>query len=492
MAMPSAEATAGSFTKAQKLKERAAINTVRAYGTSRFLTPEEIEDAGLYDPVFGGRRQPILAGRSLDGRPIRYGGDGHIQTFGPNGSGKSVSVVVPNVLSYPGTVVVIDPKGAIAPITVRQRLRFGDVKVFDPFREIKDPAFDALRTSYNPLDFLDPAAPTLLDDIRMISSALVIGEMDKNKFFSDSARTILETIILYVLAALDKEHWTLRTVVDLAYQSPERYEKQLLPEMQESDAFGGLLAQLANQVAGFGGDAGLNVWSTLRRSLNFLQSPLLMEALEPSDVNFRALKGDRPLTIYLVLPAMRLDAYGRWLRLMLSLMLASILDTRQPDYPVLFMLDEAAALDRLEMIETGIALYRGFGIKLWLLWQDLSQLRSVYQNRWPTFIANSGLRQFFNVNDWDTAEYVSRMMGNGTIEVLNESIQPGAQAAGSVGVISRPVLTPDEVARLSGDDLLLLYDRLMPIQARKLVYYDKTTNPEFDGLYDPDPYRRKH
>ena len=218
-------------------------------------------------------------------------------------------------------------------------------------------------------------------------------------------------------------------------------------------------------------------------------SPLIAAALEPSDVDFRTIK-DRPTTVYLTLPATRLSTYGRFLRLMLSQILNSVYDAREPEHQVLFLLDEAASLDRLEIIEDGVALMRGFHLKLWLLFQDLSQLKSIYSQRWPTFVANSGLRQFFSVNDLDTAEYVSKLMGNGTIEVLNDRIQPrSAVASGTVGVISRPVLTSDEVARLPGDELLLLYDRLMPIRAKKMAYFNPKTDPEFAGLYDPDPYR---
>jgi len=485
MALPNADVTADSFKRANQLKARAAENTARAYGTSRLLEPEEITAAGLHSPTL-----PILAGRSPDGRLIRYGGDGHILTLAPSGAGKSTALAVPNLLSYPGSVVCLDPKGSLAAMTARQRLAMGQkVILLDPFKAVQGEALDKIRRSFNPLSTLDVDSPLLLDEIRLISSSLVIGEEGRNRYFSDSARVILELIILYVLAALDEDYWTLKTVVSYAYKSPERFKALVLDQCEDSGAFGGLLAQLANQVAGFQGEGGTSIWSSLLRSLNFLMSPLIAAALEPSDVDFRAIK-ERPTTVYLTLPATRLSTYGRFLRLMLSQILNSVYDSREPEHPVLFLLDEAASLDRLEIIEDGVALMRGFHLKLWLLFQDLSQLKSIYAQRWPTFVANSGLRQVFSVNDLDTADYVSRLMGNGTIEVLNESIQPlSAGAAGTVGVVSRPVLTPDEVARLPGDELLLLYDRMLPIRAKKMAYFDQRTDPEFAGLYDPDPYR---
>ena len=482
-----AEASAASYADLIAQQDAARLQTADAYGSARWLREDEYDAAGLHNAKTG----PILCGRAESGAMLRFAGDGHCLTFGPNGSGKSVSVVVPAALTYPGSLVLVDPKGAICPITLRQRIALGQtVWLLDPFGEVKGDAFAACRRSYNPLAFLDPASPLLLDDIRLIASSLIIGEDGKARFFSDSARTVLETLILYTLAQYDREYWTLDTVIGLAYAAPEMLAQTLIPTMKNSPAFGGLLAQLGNQLEGFTGEAGASIYMTLRRSLNFLQSPLMQAALQPSDVDFSRLK-DEPITVYLVLPAMRLDAYGRWLRLLLSVILSRILDPRQPEHPVLFLLDEAAALQRLEMIESGIALFRGYAIKLWLIWQDLSQLQGIYHERWSTFIANAGVRQFFNVNDLTTAEYVSRFLGNETRTIISESLDMNGMPGGNLSAVQRPLLTADEVLKLPKEYEILLYDRLPPVLCRKLVYHDNATDPEFEGNYDADPYRKK-
>ena len=94
----------------------AGENTATARGTASFASPAETAAAG--------GRGKLLTGR-LDADLLTYGGDGHCLTFGPTGSGKGVSVVVPNLLTYPGSVVCIDPKGAIAPITAARRRAMG-------------------------------------------------------------------------------------------------------------------------------------------------------------------------------------------------------------------------------------------------------------------------------------------------------------------------------------------------------------------------------
>ena len=308
----SAEAQAKEFARMRLEQKQAKKSTTYSHGSARFLLPEEFGPANLFDG-------PILAGRSEEGEIIRYGGDGHCMTFAPNGAGKSVSVIVPNLLTYPGSVVVVDPKGALASITARKRQAMGHrVISFDPFGAVKNIERIGPTGSYNPLDFLDPASPDLLDNVRLISESLVVGEADKNKFFSDSARTVLDGFILFVLAHYEREYRTLETVLDVAYASPAQFAEQILPKMQKSDAFGGLLAQLGNQIAGFTGEAGANVLMTLKRSLGFLQSPRIQAVLRPSDMDFRTLK-TQPTTVYLTLPAMRLETYGRWLRLKLAI-----------------------------------------------------------------------------------------------------------------------------------------------------------------------------
>ena len=261
---PSAEATTSDFAEMRRREKAARIKTLDAYGSAAFLPEGDYSTSGL----FNGR---ILCGRTSSGELIHFDGDGHCLTFGPNGSGKSVSVVVPNALYYEGSLVLVDPKGAICPITLRQRLALGQkVWLLDPFGEVKGCAFDKYRRSVNPLSFLDPDSPLLLDNIRLISSSLIISEEGKARFFSDSARTVLETLILYTLATKDSDYWTMETVLDLAFASLEMFTKTLIPAMQESEAFGGLLAQLGNQLEGFIGEAGANIFMTLRRSLNFL------------------------------------------------------------------------------------------------------------------------------------------------------------------------------------------------------------------------------
>ena len=468
----------------------AAQNTEDAKGSASFATSAETAAIGGTGKLLTGR-----AGGDL----LTYGGDGHCLTFGPTGSGKGVSVVVPNLLTYPGSVVCIDPKGAIAPITAAHRARMGQkVILLDPFGEVESavssrgardqwPAL--LQSSVNPFGHLDKNSPDAVDDARLIASGLILQESEKNRFFSDSARLVVEGLILYLLATRDAV--LIEDIFDLAFKPRDTFDKEVLADMKElKDDFGGHVAHMAGLIANLTGDAGASVWSTIYRSLSLLKSPRLLPAMQPSDVSFSAIK-DTPTTLYLVLPARHLETHGVWLRLMLSVLIGQLSDARRSDYPVLFIVDECAALGRLQILETAVGLMRGYGLKLWLIFQDLPQLKSVYEGRWESFISNSGMKQFFSVNDLETADFVSKYLGEKTQMVRGETLDGHTQPKGaSLSASGRPLLTADEVRRLPRDEQILFYEGENPVRAAKLRYYEDTDFRDKNGAkkFAPDPY----
>ena len=461
--------------EAERLRLEAEKQAKGAYGTSRLEEHKNLDALGLYTG-------PLVLGRSSEKKLIRYAGDSHLLTFAPNGAGKGVGSVVPNTLLYPGSVGVFDTKGDITAICARARLQRGPVWIFDPFHAVTAPDLQPLRMSYNPLASLHPESLTLIDEARRISESIVQGETGDNSYFSDIARSVCEA---FMLSALERNAANMETVLDLAFSSPKTFTEHLLPVMQESTAFDGLLSQLANQIEGLSGEGGQAIWSTLRRSLNVFQSPLIRAALAPSDVDFSRMK-DEVITVFIVLPATRLSRYGRYLRLMLSMMIAALLDSRKPDYPVLFLVDEAAALGNLPMLSDGVALFRGYSIKLWLYFQSLDQLTACYPEKWQTFLANS-VKQVFGLNDFAGAKYFSDYMGHTTKTVMSSTVNPDQLAGGgNISHIQRPLRTPDELMRMRPDLQTLLIEGQFPIQAYKLKYY---ADAEFSGLFDADPYR---
>ena len=184
------------------------------------------------------------------------------------------------------------------------------------------------------------------------------------------------------------------------------------------------------------------------------------------------------MSIYLILPADRLSTFDRWLRLMISIAItdnARNIDVK-PERPVLFLLDEMAALGRLKPVETAFGLMAGFGMQLWGIVQDLSQLEKHYGKGWETFVGNSGVLQYFGSRDKMTAEYFSALCGTKTTKTISGQIRQAIWGAteepGSYGETGRALFMPDELMVLPRDRQLLLVGSCYPILAHRVSWRD--------------------
>ncbi len=146
------------------------------------------------------------------------------------------------------------------------------------------------------------------------------------------------------------------------------------------------------------------------------------------------------------------------------------------------LLDEFAALGRLETIERAMGLMAGYGLQLWPILQDMSQLKDLYGVRAGTFIANAGVQQVFCVNDFETAKWLSQMIGQETTGYQTQSFKPGDVPSTSLNVTGRDLMTPDEIMQLPPELQLLRVQGQPTAVAQKLRYY---ADHEFQGLFVP-------
>ena len=458
----------------RRLEMENNANNKDAHGSSAWLTLEEARQAGVVGAL------PLLLGRFPSNEGVGYDGEPHLLTFAPTGAGKGVGAVIPNQL-YPGSLLAVDPKGALPAMAARYRREVLHQKVFtlDPWGISGQPS-----AAFNPFDILDPKDEDVLDDAQMLADSLVIGESGKNQYFSDNARIVVRSLILHLITSSTKEYRNIPNLLAMAYSTGAKWER-VLAGMDNNGALGGVMGRAANTMRDFPEETAGSIFTTVRRSLAFLESPKLQRALSRSDFSFRDLKRSR-MTVYLVLPPERLESYARWLRLMLAL---AILECGREKYDttprVLFLLDEFAALGRMELIEMAIGLMRGYGIRFWPMLQDYAQLTRLYEKSAASFIANSGVIQAFNVNDMETARMLSERLGKETRTVTENTTRP--HEVNSSQMIGRDLLMPDEIMRLPHDVQLLLYKGLKPLLAQKICYHN---DPALKDLFDPDPFRR--
>jgi type IV secretion system protein VirD4 len=450
------------------------------HGSAHFASNEEIR------ATMGGAKG-LIVGREngKNGRLLRYAGQSHLLTIAPTRSGKGVGAIIPNLLTADRSVLCIDPKGENARITAAGRARFGPVYVLDPF-EISDqpPA------AFNPLAGLSPNGLDLAEDAALLADALVHDppEQGGEAHWNEEAKALIAGVIMHVVCSEPDETRNLATVRD-RLTSAGWEQRVMFDAMAKSEAAGGLVRRAANRHLGKSEREAAGVLSSAQRHTHFLDSVRINWTMARSDFRFADLKEGKA-TVFLVLPPERLDAYSRWLRLMVAHAINDLARSpARPASPVLFLLDEFAALGRLEPVERAFGLMAGYGLQLWPILQDMHQLWSTYGKRAGTFLSNSGLVQIFNVADVETASWVSKSIGATTMsyQTTGTSTSRGAMqmfetksTSTSTHLSRRELMTPDEIMRLDSSLEILLSQGAAPAIAAKVRYYD---GPEFRGRF---------
>lgn len=445
------------------------------HGTARFASKREIK------PLTRSGHGLLIGRAPSSGRLIRYDGPAHLLTMAPTRSGKGVGTIIPNLLTADRSIICVDPKGENATISADARLRFGPVHILDPFGIAGKPS-----AAFNPLCRFDPDSIDVAENASTLADALVFDEpgLSGDAHWNEEAKALIAGMMLHVVASQPEDRRTLTVLRSYLTLAPGDF-RAVLDDMQRSDAVNGLIARAANRYLGKSDREASGVLSTAQRHTHFLDSPRMTDVLSRSDFYFGDLKGDNA-TVFLVLPPDRLAAYSRWLRLLISQSLTEMACTspRASAAPVLYLLDEFAALGHLASIESAMGLMAGYGVQLWPIVQDIHQLRATYGQRAGTFLSNAGVLQVFGVNDHDSAQLYSDLLGQETV-VFNTTARALDPERTSLSFaeqhVARPLLTPDEVRNLpSGVELLFIAGQ-RPIVAQKLRYYG---DREFAGLFD--------
>jgi type IV secretion system protein VirD4 len=423
---------------------------------------------------------------------LTYGGDSHMLTVAPTRSGKGTTQIIPSLMDHEGAVLCIDPKGENAIITAqaRENLHGQKTYVVDPWG-IATGVLEREPAQFNPLDMLDPESDNLADDAMMIADALIMPE-NGDSHWSNEARAMIMGFIIHLVTSPTEEGarhlGRLREILSLPPSGFKAVEDEMAKngvELAKSAAF--RMQQKSERELS-------SVISTAQQNTHFLEGPKVKKSLEKSSFDFADLKNDdNPISIYLVLPADRLNTHGRWLRLIVSMAItAMVRGGNKPKKSALFLLDEFAALGKLAVVEQAFGLMAGFGMQIHAIIQDLSQLQDLYDRRWQTFLGNAGVLQVFGTRDVMTAEYVSKLAGNRTIEKISKAtgdIRKGGMfsapnpdyASMSDQSFGRLLIMPEEIMRLPSHNQLVFMPQCPPIYCGKIEYYRNARFFDDDG-----------
>jgi type IV secretion system protein VirD4 len=447
--------------------------------------PQQIDEEGLivgWSLERQPRRRPIgfkfgaaattgSAASLID--PILMEREGHLMTIAPTGAGKGTGCIVPALLRFEGPVIVIDPKGENALMTVRRRRELGqEVAVIDPMGVTGLPA-----ATLNPLDVLDPESPTFVDDAMAVVSALASPDAEHDVsdggYWRERGATFILGVLLHVMSDLPPARRHLETVRALVNQAVGEIGIYGAAAEQRSpgDALAGTVLSMLEasrnaEARDIGRMLRIGAVSTLGGILSFSQSlvavvrsGMIGPALRTTSFDLGAVQRGDPLSIYLVLPPHMLESHGRLLRLWVHTLMTLISGrSGRPKQSTLFILDEAAQLGAFDDLRRAITLMRGYGLQTWSFWQDPSQLRNLYPRDWQTMVNNCRAVQCFGANTMLAAEAMSKLVGFGS---------------------------PEQLLDLDDDEMLLQLSGDMPVIARLPNY---RVDPIFTGLFDANPF----
>lgn len=332
----------------------------------------------------------------------QYRKDGHLITLAPTGAGKGVRVIIPNLLHYTGPVIVIDPKGENFAVTARYRSEVLGQRIFllDPFEVVPQFVLESLRVqraSLNPLDFMvarGELGPQLTMMASIFSTKSGVGD-----FWDQSAQLLLAGTLGAAVgsAQTEKKPVSFQKFIDYLTSDDVTYNLAVTIDTIGSKidkvsykALSNFLQRAEKERSG--------VLSTALSYLTPFTSESVNKHLDTSTILPRMIVGDDDYTIYIVIPPSKLTSHALLTRLWVSTLLNAIMERgEKPLKRTLFLLDECAQLGKLDALSKAVTLLRGYGLQVWMFFQDMSQLQSNYQNEATTILNNCGVLQAFGV-----------------------------------------------------------------------------------------------
>lgn len=477
------------------------------HGAARFAKETEIRRARFRSD------NGIVVGKK-GGKFLTFGGSEHCIVEAPTRSGKGVGIVIPNLLSWQDSVVVLDVKRENWDATAGFREKFGQaVYLFNP----TDPEGRTAR--YNPLGYIDRTDPDqVVIELQKIATMLFVPPERGEPFWTDSARTAFVGVGAY-LAVADLP-FTIGAIYRLMTTGDTRgYFRKVLDD-RSLDLSQGCRNALADFTSG-ADNTFAGIVQTVTSKLSLWLNPRVDAATEESDFDLRELR-TKPMSIYLGVSPDELDRVAPLYNLLFQQLIdLNVRDLPDSDTPlqVLVILDEFARIGRAQVIASAFSYVAGYGVRLLPVIQSRSQLRAVYGEHVANeIVANCGVEVAFTPKELRVANELSERIGYVGQESITKSLTINgilANRSKSMSDQRRALLLPQELMQFPDSELLLLRGGIPPIHGDKIRFYadglfrsrvmaapmvppiprsirddeelPECVMPTFDQLTDPDP-----
>lgn len=448
------------------------------HGSARWATKQDLEAQDLLGSADG---TGLSLGKHIDD-DIVWHGESHLLTIAPTRTGKGIMQILPNLLQYKGSAVILDPKGELFEKTaVWRRKNVGPIYVLNPFNM---PLLNGFTHAFNPLDQVTDSQSA----VKLAETIYPRSHDQKQQFFDNEAIGFLAAVVEFVARFMTGEDRSFGAIRNSLSSLDKAFYDQLKamahPVMPDS------IKNAANNFSTKSKETGKpRVLDSINQHLRIWDSEGLRKCTAQTDFDFRNLK-DAPATVYLILPFEEIEPYSTFVRMVFATALDAMLANKTvPEIPVLFVLDEFLALDPDDRFVSALRTHASAGVRLWFFLQDLPTLEQKYPTTWKSFLQVE-TKTFFGTDDPFTAEMISKYLGDRTVafDVPNMSASTTGGASGSasysisenLNLTARNLLTPDEViAYMAGD----AYGRTAIHFMRNVRPVQATLTPWFS---DPD------
>jgi type IV secretion system protein VirD4 len=434
------------------------------HGDAHWAEEHEIIKAGLRV------KKGVLMGQDKKGFLVAADFQ-HTLLFAPTGSGKGVGFLIPNCVFWEESMICHDIKLENFEKSSKWRQDYLKQKVYCWVPADQD----GRSHCYNPMDWISKKPGQMVDDVQKLANII----LPKQEFWTNEARTLLVGVILLLIAD-DEKPKTFGEVVrtirsdDFSYTLAKGMDT--LGDIMHPIGYMNLAAFLQKADKERSG-----VVSTLNSGLELWGNPIIDATTCKSDFNFMKFKIE-PTTVFVGLTPdniQRLKPLMGMFYQQATAFMSQHLPTKEEKYGVLFLMDEFPTVGKLEQFLAGIAYFRGYRVRLFLVVQDTEQLKGTYEDTgMNSFLSNSTYRITFAANNFQTAELISKLIGNQTVESTSGSkskyldINPSSGSI-SISQTQRALLLPQEVMTLDKTLQIILIEAMPPIKTKKIFYYEE-------------------
>lgn len=408
------------------------------------------------------------------GEPIWLDGEGHLITIAPTGAGKGRGGLIPNLLTYEGPAIVIDPKGEACRVTARRRREMGQkVHIIDPFGLVTDKS-----DSLNPMDAfdipgVDPSA-LAMDVAKQLSGG---GFSLKDPFWDIRGHDLAAGVISAVASTAEPADRSLKKVRGHLKSDDTVYNLAVLLDTQ-----GKKLHRFAyEEISSFlqtEDRCRSGIHATACSYFSVIGSDAAQKTVISSSIDLQAVARGDPMTIYLVVPPSKLASHAALFRLWTSALMSAVLSRESdlPKYRTLFAIDECAQLGDFSMLAMVYTLARSYGVRVWAFFQDLAQIKRMLPHEWQTVLTNAAGIQVFGVPNHLMASDLAHVLGDFSEDELRKMDRGNLalQLAGARGITAR---RPDYLL----DEMFGGFADPHPMMSKRAVV--RPTNYDWDGRH---------